>query len=532
MASNRILLRRPARPGRGTWIAFVLLAAAFGAACGPAPSVAPPAPSPDLVAKAARAEGELKRGCYDGFKTAIELYGGLYEDQAMRRQVAFSYVRALLLMIVRERELGILNNAYYDKGVSVVKDNPPLQQFLPFFERAHSMTIQTKGVIQDFVGGYFARPMDDLKKQAAFETDLKAKTSVEDFYAYLYAAFYLGSGGYGGGVKREDLDALVKAYPDSILMRYKDAVFPPASAEKIEALVAADPRFFEGYYHLGDISLRAGRLLEAEKNYLKAEEGLASSPQVNILLASIYFATEEFDRSLDYYGRTLALSPEYRDALLGKALCLSYQQKYTQAIEVLNGLIKLGFYLIGEGNYWLAWNEHELKDNAAAQLHIEEAKSRLPTNSEVFGLAGSIALEKGETDRAEKEFLEALKYNAANVEALFGLGRTSADKRRWADSAGFYEKAVAVVVQAEAAIVAKIEEIKAAEMAADRKARLIAKKEQQLKVNQLTRATACFEAAVSFLNAGNAVKTISYARRAGEHPQYASAAEDLLKKIK
>ena len=280
------------------------------------------------------AEGEFKRGCYDGFKTAIEIYGKLYDDPSMRRRVAFPYVRALLLMIVRERELGILNNAYYEKGISVVKENPPLQQFLPFFETAHSMTIQTKGVIRDFAGGFTPRGMDDIQKQAAFEADLKAKAGIEDFNAYLYAAFYLGSGGLGinlgggTGIQRGELDVLVKTYPDSILMKYKDAIFPPSSAEKLRALIAADPRFFEGYYHLGDLSLREGKLLEAEKHFLKAGEGLSVSPQVNILLGSIYFATEEFDRSLEYYDKTLVLSPEYRDAILGKALCLSYQQKF------------------------------------------------------------------------------------------------------------------------------------------------------------------------------------------------------------
>ena len=189
----------PAGKLRTPGIAIVLIAAALAAACGPPPAVAPPAPPAELTVKAARAEGEFKRGCYDGFRTAIELYGSLYAEPAMRRAVAFPYVRALLLMIVRERELGILNNAYYEKGVALIKENPPLAQFLPFFETAHSMTIQTKGVIQDFVGGFFARPMDDIKKQAAFEADLKSKTSIEDFYAYLYAAFYLGSGGTGTG---------------------------------------------------------------------------------------------------------------------------------------------------------------------------------------------------------------------------------------------------------------------------------------------------------------------------------------------
>lgn len=279
-------LRRASAGERCRLSSAVLIAAVLAAACGPAPATAPPTAPPELAAKTARAEGEFKRGCYDGFKTAIDLYGPLYADPAMRRRIAFPYVRSLLLMIVRERELGILNNAYYEKGMAVIKENPALQQFVPLFETAHSMTIQTKGVIRDFAGGFTPRGMDDIQKQAAFEADLKAKTAIEDFYAYLYAAFYLGSGGFGinlggggTGIQRRELDALVKAYPDSILMRYKDAVFPPASAEKLRSLIDADPRFFEGYYHLGDLSLGQGKLLEAEKNFLKAVEGLAVSPR-------------------------------------------------------------------------------------------------------------------------------------------------------------------------------------------------------------------------------------------------------------
>ena len=105
-------------------------------------------------------------------------------------------------------------------------------------------------------------------------------------------------------------------------------------------------------------------------------------------------------------------------------------------------------------------------------------------------------------------------------------------KLRWPDSAGYFEKAAAVAAQAETAVAAKIEEIRAANMAADRKARLLAKKEQQLKINQATRATAHLEAAIGFLNAGNPAKASAHAKRAAEHPQFKSAAEDLLKKIK
>ena len=197
----------------------------------------------------------------------------------------------------------------------------------------------------------------------------------------------------------------------------------------------------------------------------------------------------------------MAAAPGYRDAILGKAISLSYLGRYREAIDVLNKNVELGFYLLGESHYWLAWNYHELKDDDAAQANIEQSKPRLPTNSEVYGLAGTIAHDKGESDRAEEEFIEALKYNASNTEALFGLGRIFGEKQRWPESAESFEKAAAVFEKNESAILAKIEEVKKAPLADERKARMLAKKDQQLRVTRATRATAFYDAAVSYFNA-------------------------------
>ena len=205
--------------------------------------------------------------------------------------------------------------------------------------------------------------------------------------------------------------------------------------------------------------------------------------------------------------------------------------KYPEAIEVLNKLVAMGFYLMGESHYWLAWIYHELKDNEKAQLNIEESKGRLPTNNEVFSLAGTIAFEKNEFDKAEKEFLESCRYGG-NSEALFGLGKVYAEKQKWLDSGLFFQQATVAVGQNQLLLTERIRQIKNSSLSEARKARMIAKKEQQLKVLEAAKATGYYDAAAGYFNAGRRTEALEMAEKAAVHPQLKDLAAELIKKIK
>ena len=114
-----------------------------------------------------------------------------------------------------------------------------------------------------------------------------------------------------------------------------------------------------GQLVLGSLNLREGYALTAEKNLLKALEHIPSSISILKNLAQIAYRLEEFEESLAYNDRILSLAPSYRDALLGKAICLSYLGRHDEAVALLNHLIELGMYLMGESHYWLAWNLNE-----------------------------------------------------------------------------------------------------------------------------------------------------------------------------
>ncbi len=524
------------RSGKGRYSLDKIIASILGLlflyCCAPKTGLktAPPPAAPELEDKAAQAEAFYKKGCYIGFKKAVEIYEQLYGERAMKNKILVPYMKTLILMSVREKELGMLDAHYIQRARDLALDNPSLRGLLPYLELADTMAPKTKGIMRDINVPGNVKVVNEILKNLELKDSMKLKAQAEDYYAYLYVTFFTSFERYLE--QKEELANFTKLHPDSILFKYKNATADlREDPDLLKALAGADPEFYEAYYHLGELALQSQNLVDAEKYFLKTAEGIPESPQATIYLGSICMATEEFEKGLEYYERTMALAPTYRDAILGKAVCLSSLEKHAEAIEVLNTLVAMGLYLMGESHYWLAWNYHALKDNDNAQLHIEESKGRLPTNNEVFSLAGTIAMEKNEWDRAEKEFLESCKYGA-NAEALFGLGKVYAQKQKWPDSGLFFRQATVAVGQSESITAERIRQIKNSSLPETRKARMIAKKEQQLKILEATKATGYYDAAVGYFNAGRKAEALEMAEKAAAHPQFKDLADQLIKKIK
>ena len=503
--------------------------------------VVPPAPTPRLENRAAEAESFFKKGCYVGFKKAIEIYQELYAQPAIKIRILVPYIKALVLMAVREKELGILDDKYIRRARDVMDENPSLQSFAPYVKLADAMYPKTKGIMRDIDITGTVKVVHDYLKNPKLKADMKLRALSDEYYAYLYVSFYTNYAYYLD--QKEDLSGFTNLYPNSIFFKYKNATtYPHQEPRLFDALVQSEPEFYEAYFHLGELAVGAEKALdvekdffkpfEAEKNFLKAYEGIPESPQVTIYLGALYMALEEYEKSLDYYDKTLSLNPGYRDALLGKASCLSSIGRNLEAIEILNTLVAMGFYLMGESRYWLAWNYHELKHNERARLHIEESMSRLSSDSEVFCLAGTIALENNKFEKAEKEFIESLRYNGRNINAILGLGQVYSQKQKWLESALFYSNAAKLALQRENEVAEYINQIKTSTLAEERKARMVAKKEQRVKNLEEIKAGAYCNAASGYLNAGLKGQALEMAEKAASHPQFKEAAEQIIKKIK
>ena len=95
-----------------------------------------------------------------------------------------------------------------------------------------------------------------------------------------------------------------------------------------------------------------------------------------------YTALEEFDQAVDFFDRTLAVVPRYPDALLNKAKALTYAGRYGEALDVVDQLLALPGWLVGDACYWRAVNEVELGRTSEAWDDIELADTQI-VNAEV-----------------------------------------------------------------------------------------------------------------------------------------------------
>lgn len=508
--------------------ALLLVACAARAVVSPPPAVETPppvAPPFDVEGKIAEAEALFNRGGYVHLRGAFSLYQEIEKFAPDRRPFAAGYAMTALLLAVRAKEMGVRNDAYLQKGRELVGRDEALAALAPAVEIVDLMAVKTLGVWDDSP----ARDAGTQKKVEDLElagTDLAARLAAGPFFAYLHAVVQEMSS--QNEEAKADLDEALKMFPESLLLMFKRATLaaepdPPL----LEAVAEKDPEFFEAFLGQGQLALAGGSLITAEKHFLRVREGVPESPLIGILLASVNFGTEEYDRSLVFYEETLNVAPAYKEALLGKAICLSCLGRSTEAIPILEDLLARGPALQGECLFWLAANFHELGDDVRAAAEVEKAKDALRV-ARVFTLAGTIAFERGLLDAAETDFKTAVGFDSGEPEAFFGLGKIYGQRRAWMDSALNFMFAGYGFEYEEKDILKKIGLVEESPMGEERKARLLARKKFQMEKTRLTKATAYFNAAAGYYNAGIPDKALTWVRNAAAHPYFEQKAKDFI----
>jgi tetratricopeptide (TPR) repeat protein len=506
-----------------------LLAVLLLAACGPASRTVTVDLSEDEVVMR-QAAALVSQGHYTAFAKAVRLYADLCGRRPLRARVAAPYLEACLLLGLREKDLGIEDPATLNTAARLIAEHRDLARQSPYLTLISRVPLRTRGVMRDIDTSTWNEAGRQNLEEAVAET--KGRAATDGFAAYVLSAWFCGSGGAAANLGESfDPEAYLRAWPDSLLLKYEAAVCGGERPRLLKEILEGNPDFGEAYYHLGEAALKEGRLLDAEGKLVKAQAALPESPQPPILLAGISFAMEEFARALGLYDTTLRLSPEYRDAVLGKAICLGYLGRHDEAMRQLGRLLDLGYWLVGESHYWLAWNLHALGRDAEALVHVDEAKGRLPTNANVFALAGTIALDLGEAGRAEKDYLEALVHDPVETESLLGLGAVATRQNRWPEAAGYFERAARALGDGVGALRAKVGEVDKSALADDRKAGLLRKKRSQLERTRLAEASAWYDAAAAFFNAGDKAEALEAAAKSASHPALKDKTDELLRSI-
>lgn len=497
--------------------------------------------SPDqrsaYMAALRKADSLYHTGCYLTLKEAFRLYEEALGFPLFRKETAEKLLKTAILLGLREKELGILGEPHLARASEIIASYPSLEKFAPFLPIARSIPRETAGILGDAPGqeGQDLIAWDDIRKHLPeWVRLLREKSGTEPFYAYLYITFQAN---FSYIIKEDlhrepDISSLKDLYGDIPLIRYVFCILPEKDPEGLSLILREEPRFVEAAYVLGQIAFRKQHLLTAEKYFIQAYKHIPESSSLLVSLASISFALEEYTRSLEYYEKVLSMAPYYREALLGKTMCLSYLGEHSRALETARHILSLGKYYIGEARYWMAWNANELEEWDMAHANIEAAKKYLIGHSEVLSLAGIIAFHQEKWKAAEENLSSAIRLNPMNCEALYFLGRTYSATEAWERSGHFFERASACYEKNEQALEEKIKEIQTSPLSEDRRKRLIARKRIQLKKTQLTKATARYNAAAGYYNTGLIEKALSLAEKAAMHPALKASAEDLVRKIK
>lgn len=538
-------------------IAFHLLSLFFGGlACQIHSPVKTSSTSFDLnfEARLEEAHRQLNRGCYRGLTKAWEILKPLLSQSSpwpeLKSKVWPEYIKCGLLLALREKELGLntstLNefSSLTDSDKTLSSSAAELQELIDFYEIVKEAPIHSKGIMAYDEEQFEAKPkvqaqekwpkdLERRKKEAEHRLKRMIKRAQEDeiaayfwLTAYDHYFFYQDS-----ELKPQTLLAL---FPRSRLVRFKMAITssPLPRRDLLEELLLEEPEFYEAHYFLGEEAFRRGLLLAAERHYFEARQGLPPSPIMAISLASVYFHLEELEKSLEMYEEALQLLPGYREAMLGKAICLSYLHRHDEAMKCLQTMIDLGYWLLGEAHYWMAWNLYHLTRYEEALNHCFEAQRRLPTSSEVFSLTGTVALELNLFLEAEENFNQALAYEANQVEALVGLARLEARRENWLKAGEYYERASLVYENQSQAIRAKIKEIEASDMSEERKLVQLKRKEGQLENLIQTKAACLYYGAICYFHAGFHEKALKLAEEAASHLSFKTKASELILKIK
>ena len=517
------------RSGKAAVLACAL---SLAAACTPARKVpVDTVPPIDWTARLAAADTLYAAGHYTALRDARRIYGEALTGAPEKAGIAEKLIRTAIASDLRKKDLGVLSPGSPVDLYPLAAAEPALSRYALWLELLAGLPNKIKGSpgIEGTGGRALDAHLDWVSARVpTIEADLERSAGKDDLAAALRLALRADFHIFRDKIDPKTVPGL---HPGSRLAAFQAAVSPAIDIGTLEALLALDPEFSEVHYYLGEAALKAGKLLTAERHFLTAHEKIPESLSILISLAKVAFQMEETESCLEWNEEALAHKPTYRDALLGKGLCLGNLGRAEEALAVLGRLLELGTYYMGEGNYWMAWNFNALERFEEARKFIESAKTFLFDVVDVHTLSGIIAYRQGRLDDAERDLRHTLDLQSSESDAAYYLGRLYADRKEWLNSGVYFAGAAMSYKDQEKGLEGKIGEIEASEMSADRKARLVAKKRAQILTVRATKATCQYNGAAGYHNAGSFERALELARSAAAHPAFAEKAAELIRII-
>ena len=356
-----------------------------------------PSPSERLAA----ADALVRAGCFDCLLAAFRDYEALRAVPTLAAAATTGATRTAALLAVRERDLGTEDSGYLRKANELAASTTPNDPTLSLMLQVAD-SLPTRGGARSVTDDTaLARNQTALRNQAAWTEALRLHADEDPLAAYLWLSFNCA---YVSSARQTLADwlAVVPAWRDTSLLKFKAAVCAGYTRASFENLLQAEPRFVELHYFIGASAAFSARIDDAIEHLLRAYQWRQRWPGVTYSLAADYVALEEFDKAIEFYDRTLEVLPTFPDALLEKGKTQTYAGRYTEAIATLDRLLALERWLVGDARYWRAVNENQLEQLDVAWDDVELA-AKLMRNAAVPKLAGIIAYKRHQLDVARCE---------------------------------------------------------------------------------------------------------------------------------
>ena len=484
-------------------------------------------PAADATFDRLQGDTLLAAGCYRCLEEAQTVYDRLAEssrrDAAAVRAHAFD---AAVLLAVRDRELGLRANDHA----------PAVRSRLASETGARAKTfVAVMELVPWPVYAATSAERDAMlvSKPAAGDTAARLHTELAALPASDVTAQYLV----------QTLDCLSPDVPSDepsrqagapgampALLSYRAATCGVPDIDALERLKRSDPRFEEIELPMGNAALNGGALLSAEHHHAVALHAFPGMLPAAMQLGRVHVMLEEYEASLPEYQQVLDVIPDQADAMLGKARALSALGRPTEAIPILDQIITMGTWLVGDAYYWRSWNRFRMNELDAANRDIEAAL-QLMSSARVHFLAGSIASARTEWPRAQAEFDAALKLDETDCDIPLALAGVLARRESWTASSQRFGSSAECLVQAQARYQTRLDEIRAAPMDDARRARFTARTEAARKTAHDQEGLSRFNAAVTAARAGHTVEARGWAQQARDWPEWRDRADALLAKV-
>jgi tetratricopeptide (TPR) repeat protein len=483
------------------------------------------------AADLARAGRFVTTGCYRCLQEAL----AIYEQQLQRdrrpslalRQAAFD---TALLVVLRQKELGIASNAALDRARALATGLPEAPGQVPatvLLDLADLAPGDTSGPDPDEVA---ARNSRGRRLQlSTIRPQLETPAAPSTLQTYLTLSLDCND---AEARRRLNADDLMTRFGNIPLLRYRIAACGLGARDTFSALRQSDARWVEAAFFEGRAAASARRpnLRAAIDFFGIVQPALPESPSILLALAHAQRGYGDLEPAVASYDGVITMVPRNREALLGRAITLSYLERHREVVETTSRMIEFGTWLMGDAYYWRARSHYVLKALEEAWSDAENAVKLSPTTN-VYTLAGVIAYDRKELDTAKDRFERARNADTSNCTAHSYFALVNAAQNDWPLATPVFSQAMTCFTRAAAEAQKELVQVEQSDYDEVYKGRLAAQQRKTIDESTLKAAQAAYNAAQGLLREGKRAEALTHLRLALEHAEVKGQAEALQKLI-